>query len=109
MCGISKTLLHNQEWSPITKHNIFCLHWIRVIDCFQQRYLSWNNDFENSVSDFVWSFFSYPFNDFVQPFTLYTLPFNDWIQPFNIFSSPFNDLVQPFNILSFPFNFFSTV
>ena len=38
MYGISKTLLHNQEWSPIIKHNIFCLHWIRVIDCFQQRY-----------------------------------------------------------------------
>ena len=25
--GISKTLLHYQEWSLIIKHNIFCLHW----------------------------------------------------------------------------------
>ena len=30
MHGISKAVLHNQEWSHITKHNILCLHSISV-------------------------------------------------------------------------------
>ena len=30
MYVVSKTLLRNQEWSLIFKHNIFCLYWIPV-------------------------------------------------------------------------------
>lgn len=41
MDGISKTLLHNQEWSLIIKHNIFCLHWILV---YQSLSIVFNSD-----------------------------------------------------------------
>ena len=102
MNGISKTLLHCQEWSLIIKHNIFCFHGIPV--CWSLSNV-FNNDttLKNNTYDYNHSvlimfgglalLFSYPFNDLIQPFNRYTLLFNDFIQSFNVFSFPFNDLI----------------
>ena len=58
MDGISKTLLHYQEWLLIIKHNVFCFHGIPV--CWSLSNV-FNNDttLKNNTYDYKHSAFDY--------------------------------------------------